>query len=185
MARIGAKYPCWCSNAASSTGIVLGKLNKADVTLNTASTSLPGDDARAEYWSEFTSGTISLDTTNLSDDDATAIYGHTAASGRITCKTTDTAPEGRFAYYRTGVVDNVKCYKFIGYPRVKAVIGNDSDTTKGDTITFTTDNVTFEVMADQTTGEYREFQTYATEAAAKTAVETFCNITTVSNNGTT
>ena len=177
MAKIGAKYPCWCSNATGSTGIVLGKLNQAEVTLNTSSGDLFGDDARAEYWSEFSNGNIALETTHLSDENATAVYGHTASQGRITCKVGDTAPEGKFAYYRVGMVNGEKCYKFIGYNRVKATIGNDSDATKGSNITFATDSVNFEIMADMTTGEYREFETFDTEAAAVTAVKTFCNIT--------
>lgn len=176
MAKIGAKFPCW-KGKSDSAGIVLGKLNQANVTINNASADLYGDDSRAEFWSEVTGGQISIETTHLSDTNATKIFGHTASNGLVTCKVGDAVPEGKFAYYRTGVVNNVPYYKFYGYPRVKAVIANDSDQTKGSNMTFSTENVTFEIMGDESTGEYREFQTFDTEAAAISAVQAFCSVT--------
>ena len=175
MAKIGAKYPCFLP-AGASAGLVLGKLNQANVTINTASGDLYGDDMLAEHYSEFSDGNIAMETTHLSDENATAVFGHTATQGRVVCKTSDLAPEGKFAYYRVVMVGGAKSYKFFGYPRVRARLGNESDQTKNNQITFSTDSLTLDILAVESTGEWREFETFATEAAAISAVNTFCSI---------
>ena len=59
MAEFGAKYPCFKPNGAAS-GIVLGKLAAANLTVNLASGELYADDSLAEQLSEFSSGSLAM-----------------------------------------------------------------------------------------------------------------------------
>lgn len=174
MAKIGAKYPAFKPNNAVS-GIILGRLNAANVTLNSASGEIWGDDIRAEYLSEFSDGSIAMETTNLSDENATVVFGHASFNGRVKCNSGDLAPEGRFAYYRVLMVNGVKYYKAFGYYRVRAVLGNENDQTKSNNITFTTDSVTFQIMTLDN-GDWREYETYESEPDAIAFVKDFCGI---------
>ena len=174
MAKIGAKYPAFKPNGADH-GIVLGKLNKASVNITMASGELAGDDQIAESYSEFYKGQIALDSTNISDDDAVVVFGHTAENGRVVCNAGDSAPEGRFSYYRTVMVNGVKKFKAFGYHRTRAQLGNEEDQTKGSSITFATDSLTLDVMALDN-GVWREYETYDNEADAIAFVNEFCSI---------
>lgn len=180
MAKIGVKYPTFKPNNADH-GVVLGKANKVDLNLTMASGELAGDDAIAEKYSEFGSGQIALESTNISDENAVLVYGHKSTNGRVVCNAGDSAPEGRFAYYRTIMVNGVKKFKAFGYHRTRAQLGNESDQTKGTSITFATDSLTLDVMALDN-GDWREYETYDDEADAIEFVNTFCAIESASDS---
>lgn len=174
MAKIGAKYPAFKPNGAEH-GIILGKLNKASVNITMASGELAGDDMIAEKYSEFSSGQIGLESTNISDDNAVLVFGHKAVEGRVVCNAGDSAPEGRFAYYRTVMVNGVKKFKAFGYYRTRAQLGNEEDQTKGTSISFATDSLTLDVMTLDN-GDWREYETFDDEADARAFVNEFCEV---------
>ena len=175
MAEFGAKHPCFKS-AAKNSGVVLGKLVAANLTVTLASGELYADDALAEELSEFARGSLAMEVDNLDDDTATEIYGAEATEGEVTYNKDDTPPEGVLGYFKTLMVSGAKKYKAFIYPRAKAAIGNDDAQTRGSSITFQTAKPTFTIMADAN-GDWRKTQTFDTEAAAVTYVNTACGIT--------
>ena len=174
MAKIGAKYPCFKSSAASA-GIVLGTLNQCNVTIQLASGEIYGDDRMVENYSEFSSGSAALESTHISDENATILFGHTATNGRVVCKSGDQAPEGRFAYYRVVMVDGVKYFKAFGYYRTRPQLGNENDQTKANNITFSTDSLALSILTMED-GSWREYETYDNEADARAFVQDFCSV---------
>lgn len=176
MAKFGAKYPCFLPNGGSS-GSVLGKLVSANLTVNLASGELYADDILAEQASEFASGSLAMETDDMTDAVAGVIYGATVADGVVTYKSSDTAPYGVLAYYKVLMRSGVKSYQGYCYPRAKAALGNDNAQTKGSSITFQTTQTTFTIMADPTSGAWRETKSFDTEAAAIAWVKSKVSIT--------
>ena len=184
MAGFGAKYPCWAPMTAETdsalptygTGKVLGKLVNANLSITNAEGEIWGDDERAEYLSEFASGTLDVGVTSLTDDDLAAIYGATVADGEVTFSKDDTIPYGCVAYYKVLMRGGVKFYKGYWYPKCKAVLTEDTAETKGSSINFTAENIQFAVD-NPLYGGWRVVETFTTEAAAKTWVKSKVGIT--------
>lgn len=175
MAEFGAKYPCFCPSGATA-GVVLGKLVAANLTVTLASGELYADDALDEQLSEFASGSIAMETNDLTDENAGAIFGCDVTDGVVTYNVGDTAPAGGLGYIKALMRNKVKFYKGIYYPVARAALGNDNAQTKGSSITFSTSQTTFTVMADDK-GDWRKMQTFDTEAEAKAWLQGLCKIT--------
>ena len=175
MAEFGAKYPCF-KPSGTNAGVVIGKLVSANLTVNLASGELYADDTLAEQLSEFSSGSIAMETDNMEDSVASAIYGATVAEGVVTYNKEDTPPEGVLGYYKALMVEGVKKFRAVVYPRAKAAIGNDNAQTRGNSITFNTAQTTFTIF-DDNNGDWRKTKDCDTEAAAKTFINTNCGIT--------
>lgn len=177
MAEFGANHPCFKPDAAQS-GVAIGKLVSANLTVNLASGELYADDGLAEQLSEFSSGTIAMETDDMSDQVASTVYGCKVEGGVVTSNTNDTAPRGGLAYYKTLMRKGVKYYKGFYYPRVRAALGNDNAQTRGSSITFQTTQTTFTVFADDS-GNWRETKTFTDKDSAaawceqKTAVSEY------------
>lgn len=176
MAEFGANYPCFKREDAD-TGVVLGKLVSANLTVNLASGEIYADDSLAEQLSEFSSGTIAMETDDLTDANAAEIYGCKVSDGLVTYNTGDTAPRGHLGYYKVLMRNGKKYYKAYFYPRVRASLGNDNAQTKGSSITFQTSSTTFTVFADDV-GDWRQTETFDSAAAAKAWVDNKCSIST-------
>ena len=127
--------------------VEIGRLVKADLTVNLASGELYAGDELAESLSEFASGTLAVETDDMEDSVASVVYGCEVQEKEAHYKSGDTAPEGGLAYYKTLMRHGKKVYKGIFHPRVKAALGNDSAQTRSNSITFTTTTTTFTVMA--------------------------------------
>ena len=174
MAEFGAKHPCFKKDG-SEAGIVLGKLVSANLTVNLASGELYADDGLDEQLSEFASGTLAMETNDLTDENAAQIYGCKVANQVVTYNSGDTAPSGCLGYYKSLMRNKVKYYKGIFYPCVRAALGNDNAQTKGSSITFATTQTTFTIMAKDN-GDWRETETFTSEAAARAWIESKCGI---------
>lgn len=175
MAEFGANYPCFKAAEAVS-GVVLGKLVSANLTVNLASGELFADDAIAESVAEFSSGSLAMETDDLVDANVALVFGATISGGAIVFNKDDTPPEGKLAYYKVLLRNGVKYYKAFYYPRVKAQLGNDNAQTRGSSITFQTANITFTVMTDDN-GDWRKTKTFESAADAETWINTQCTIT--------
>lgn len=174
MAEFGAKYPCFCGDDATS-GVVLGKLVSANLTVNLASGELYADDGLAEQLSEFANGSIAMETDDLTDDNAAAVYGCKVTEGLVAYNKDDTAPRGALAYYKILMRSGKKYFKGCYYPRVRAAIGNDNAQTRGSQITFNTTSTTFTVFADDN-GDWRKCQTFDTAEECQAWIEKLCKI---------
>ena len=176
MAEFGANYPCFKADGGAS-GMVIGKLVSANLTVNMASGELYADDALAEQLSEFSSGSIAMETDDLTDDNAKVIYGCNVSENIATYNIGDTAPRGCLAYYKVLMRNGTKKYKAYYYPRVRAALGNDNAQTRGNSISFNTTTTSFTVFADDN-GDWRKTNTFETSEDAKTWINTQCGITT-------
>lgn len=165
MAAFGANYPCF-KQEDKDTGVVLGRLVSANLTIQMASGELYADDELAEEVSEFASGSLAMETDDLEDEKAAEIYGCTVSEGEVTYNKDDTAPYGALGYYKALMRKGKKYYKAFFYPRTRAALGNDNAQTRGNSVTFQTTSTTFTVFCDDN-GDWRVHETFATAAEAK------------------
>ncbi|MBR0307626.1 MAG: hypothetical protein IJH92_01905 [Mogibacterium sp.] len=183
MAGFGAKYPCWAplktepanADPTYDPGQVLGKLVSASRSITNAEGELYGDDMRAEYLSEFASGTLDLSVTALTDAQLTALYGANVADGEITFDKDDEIPYGGVGFYQVLVRGGVKYYRGYFYPKCKAIIGDASAETKGSSINFTPEGLQFAIDCPAY-GGWCKVETFDTEAAAIAWVKGKCSI---------
>ncbi len=156
MATYGAKYPKFAPISSEpenalptydgAKAATIGRLVKADLTVNLASGKIFADDELAESADEFSSGTIAMETDDMEDEVASTVYGATVQNSEVHYKAGDTPPLGGLAYYKALMRRGVKYFKGYFYPRVKAALGNDSAATKTDSITFGTTATTFTIF---------------------------------------
>lgn len=174
MAEFGAKHPAFKPKNAAS-GMIIGKLVLANLTVNLASGELYADDSLAEQLSEFSSGNIAMETDNMSDSVASAIYGASVSNGVVTYKKNDTPPEGVLGYYKVLMVNGTKKYRAYVYPRAKAALGNDNAQTRGSSITFQTAQTSFTIFDDES-GAWRKTKDFNTETEAKAFIDSECSV---------
>lgn len=180
MAQFGAKYikfnpikeqPENALPVYGTTGPVqLGRLVKADLTVNNASGELYADDALAESLTEFSSGSLAVETDDMVDEVASVVYGCQVSEKTVHYRVGDTIPEGGLAYYKTLMRQGKKFFKGVFHPRVKAALGNDTAQTRGNSITFGTTATTFTVFACNS-GDWRLTEEFEIEAQAKAWVD--------------
>lgn len=180
MASFGAKYirfnqivgepdralPVYKPGGAVS----LGRLVKADLTVNLASGKLYADDELAESVEEFSSGSLVAETDELEDGSASEIYGCAVIEGEVHYKRGDSPPMGGLAYYKVLMRKGVKFFKGFFYPRVKAALGNDTAQSKGDSITFGTNSTSFTIFGSNS-DDWRITKTFKTEEEAMVWVD--------------
>ena len=85
MASFGAKYPHFSKIKTEPDDALptyegpvnIGRLVKADLTVNLASGKLYADDELAESVDEFSSGSVAMETDDMTDDVAAEVYGST------------------------------------------------------------------------------------------------------------
>jgi len=174
MASFGAKRPRFAKiqtepeNALPTydTPVTIGRLIKGDLSITYASGKLFADDELAESVDEFSSGTVALETDDVVDDVAQEIYGLTVSNGEVSYKAGDTPPPGGLTYHKVLMRRGKKLFKGYYYPRVQAVLGNDTAQTKGDSVTFGTSATNFTVYQSNT-GQWRVTKEFASEAACE------------------
>lgn len=181
MAAFGAKYIKYAQIKAEAENAlptyeatkakVIGLLVKADFSPTYASGELYADDKLAEKQEEFISGTIAVELDELEDDTAALIYGNTLSeTDERVDNSKDNAPYGGLGYIKTLLKNGVKFYRAYYYPKVRAVIGNDSANTKSNSITFATAPTSFTVY-EANNGDWRQTKKFDTEAAAKAWID--------------
>lgn len=175
MASFGAKYPYFNPVKEEPEGKLpiyknpepsrIGRLVKADLTVNLSSGKLFADDVLAESVEEFSSGSIAMETDDMEDTVAAEVYGCEVVDNEVHYNTADDPPAGGLAYFKKLMRQKKVLYKGYFYPLVKASLGNDTAQTKGDSVTFGTNSTTFTVFACET-GDWRFTQEFQTEAEA-------------------
>jgi phi13 family phage major tail protein len=188
MAVFGAQYPCFAAfkNAETpealptyDTGVVLGELVSANMTVNLNSAEIYGDDKLIEKVDGFESATVALETVDMTDEVAALLFGATVETGgELTFTPDDTPPYGGLAYYKATMRGGVIKYKCYFFPKAKAALGNDNVQTKGSSITFQPTTTTFTITAPlKDESEWMVTNTVDTVAAAKTWIQGKVNIT--------
>lgn len=174
MASFGAKYPYFSKVKEEPAGklpvyesdpVRIGKLVKADLTVNLASGKLYADDALAESVDEFVSGSIAMETDDMEDSVAAVVYGAKVEEKLVRYNQGDAPPAGGLGYIKRLMRNKKVICKGYYYPLVKAALGNDTAQTKTDSITFGTNATTFTVFACEN-GDWRHTEEFETEEAA-------------------
>ncbi len=162
--------------------VQLGRLVKADLAVTMASGKLYADDELAESLDEFSSGALAVETDDMEDSVAAEVYGCEVTEKEVHYKYGDTPPEGGVAYYKVLVRKGVRSFKGFFYPRAKAVLGNDTAQTRGDSITFNTASTSFTIFTCNS-GDWRITHECATEAEARAWVDEKLSGTGTSGSG--
>ena len=190
--KIGAKYPCFAPIATEpeselptySTPItVIGELISSNLTITLATGELYSDDALNISVSDFVSGQVAMTTDGLDDEAAEGIYGATIEEegSLVKYNVGDEAPYGGLAYYcQMKSKAGGTYYKGYFFPKVQAAMGNDNSSTKGSSVTFSTNNTNFTVMKANN-GDWMHTEVLDSEAAAKAWVTSV--LTTQSGGG--
>lgn len=148
----------------------LGKAVSCSVSITNNSAMLYGDDTLAESDTSFASGTITL---GVTDDDETIfapLLGHTIdAGGEVVKASTDTAPYVGVGRIVTKMVNGAYKYKVEFIYKVKFSEPSKDESTKGESIEFTTPSVegTIAALAD-VNGTWSKSKTFDTKSDALT-----------------
>nr|DAG11683.1 MAG TPA: tail tube protein [Caudoviricetes sp.] len=187
MARIGARYPKYCKvtvtqnpdgseNESLSVGAVAGKAIGVNTTISADAVMQYADDGIAETAAEFTSGTIALELNDTIDGvEADLLGSEITEDGVFISHGDDNAPYVRFGYVEAHLLNNVKDFRVVVYPRVKFAPPNTEATTKGQTITFGSATLNGTVMRDKD-GAWRLRKTFSTQLDAVAFLNSQVNI---------
>ena len=186
MAKYGAKYLQWAPFAAENPDaletafpkygdpISLGALVSVTDTPTFNEAKMYGDNALKEHVNEFKECGVAVELTDLANSVASAVLGATISEeteNDLEFSAEDNAPYGGLAFYINKMVDGVKSYHGIYYPKLKASMQGTAYTTKGDSITLAGGSLNFTAAAPMN-GKWKvESDDYPTEAGAKAWVD--------------
>ena len=181
MASIGLKYVAWAElntepataipTYKTSSGVVLGKAVSANLSIQRAEAELYADDMLAEYVSEFSSATLTMEVDNISLQNQATIYGATYNEGEMQVSADDTPPYGGIGGYQVLMVQGVRKYRAWFFPKAKATFPDWTGTTKGSSISFGTAPLDMRI-ASPAYGAWYYIKEFDTEAAAKAYIDT-------------
>lgn len=187
MARTGARYPKYCKvtvtqnpdgteNEVLSVGAVAGKAIGVNSTINADAVMQYADDGVAETAAEFTSGTVALELNDTIDGvEADLLGSEITEDGVFISHGDDNAPYVKLGYIEAHLLNNVKDFRAVIYPRVKFAPPNTEAATKGQSITFGSATLNGTIMRDKD-GAWRLRKTFATQAEAVSFLNTQLNI---------
>lgn len=148
----------------------LGKAVSCSVSITNNEAKLYGDDALAESDTSFASGTITLGTTDDDDTVFAPLLGHTIdQSGEVVKASTDVAPYVGVGRIVTKMVNGVYKYKVEFIYKAKFSEPSKDETTKGESVEFTTPSVEGVIAAlGDVNGTWSKTKTFTSKAEALT-----------------
>lgn len=178
MASIGLKYVAWAPVATEpatavptfGVGMVVGKAVSANLQITNAEAELYADDMLAEYVSEFTSASLTMEVDNIALDKQAKLYGATFDGTELAVSGNDNAPYGGVGGYQVLMVGGVKKYRAYFFPKAKATVPDWSASTKGASVSFGTQPLNLKIAAPNF-GPWYYLAEFTTEAAAKAYVD--------------
>lgn len=179
MAVFGAKYIKFAKIKTEEEGklpeyesaVELGALVKADMTVTLAAGEIYANNRLDEKIEEFAGGVLAVEVSDMNDEVESEVFGSTLSDDKeLVDNTADEIPYGGIAYYKTLVRNGKKVYRAFYYPKVKAVIGNDTAATKGSSITLSPTALNFNIFEPET-GDWRYRQTFDKEEDAAAYVD--------------
>ena len=152
-----------------SEGFQCGEAVGSDITPNYNEGSLYGDDKLAEYVKEFKDADVTLTVTELPLQAAKTMFGHeiSEADKSVTYAIGDNANYVGYGFCAQEIKGGEVSYTAAWLPKVEFGDPAESFTTKGDSITFGTPQVSGKAAADST-GKWKYKQTFATKEEALT-----------------
>lgn len=165
-----------------SDGFQCGRAVSTAITPNYSDAELYADNVQVEYVSEFKNANVTLGLDRLPVAAATVVFGHTVdetageSKGTETDKGADSASYVGYGFITAEMVDGNKQYRACILTKVKFIEGEESFETKGDTITFSTPNLSGRAMADCDDVWRIKSPYFTTEDAANEWIKTKLNI---------
>ncbi len=174
MARIGLKnfrYSELDDNEDVKAPKTLGKAIDCKVSLELNSAELFADDALAESDYTFNKGNVTITVDDDDDQILAPLLGHEVSEeGEIVRKDTDVAPYIAFGRILTKMVGGKYKYKVEYLSKVKFKDTMPDETTKGESIEFTTVSIEGSVMK-KANGEWSKSRTFDTYEEASTYLD--------------
>jgi hypothetical protein len=183
MAKKGLKYLKWGKTLSDdsfdalpihdpSKTYVIGRMNSATFTPQTASGEIYGDDEIAEQTTEIVGATLATVLTEIDDEAAADLFGETVDSetGEIRSSVSDNPGMGGLCYYGVDQIRGNTVYTAYYYPRVTAVLPTETLNTKGSAITFGTYPVTFNAASSKN-GTVRIRKAFTDEAECRAWID--------------
>lgn len=178
MANIGLTNIWWAELTETSDGTptydgakTLGKAVSCSVSISNNDAKLYGDDAIAESDTSFASGTVTMGVTDDDDTIFAPLLGHTITDGEVIKKTDDNAPYVGVGRIVTKMVNGAYKYKVEFLPKVKFSEPSRDETTKGESIEFSTPSIEG-VVATLKDGTWNKSKTFNTKSDALTYLQT-------------
>lgn len=147
----------------------LGKAVSCSVSITNNEAKLYGDDALAESDTSFASGTINLGVTDDDDTIFAPLLGHTITDGEVVKTSVDVAPYVGCGRIVTKMVNGAYKYKVEFLYKVKFSEPSRDETTKGESIEFSTPSVEGIIAAlGDVKGTWSKTKTFTTKSDALT-----------------
>ena len=165
-------------------------MTNVDASINTFKGKFYADNGVAEQANMYESGTFNVDTADISQAAAKLLLGLTEAAITGVTGITDTNPKEliydddmNIPFLGAGfiikkMVNNVLAWRAVVFKRVKFDIPNEAAETQGETINWQTDNVSAEIVRDESAKhEWKREATFTTEAQAEAYIKNLLSIT--------
>lgn len=147
----------------------LGKAVSCSTSITNNEAKLYGDDTLAESDTSFSSGTITLGVTDDDDTVFAALLGHTVSNGEVIKAATDAAPYVGVGRIVTKMVNGAYKYKVEFLYKVKFSEPSKDETTKGESIEFSTPSIEGLIAAlDDVATTWNKSKTFNTKSDALT-----------------
>lgn len=184
MSKIGCNHPCFAPIATQpasslptySSGVVIGKLVEANLSVTLMSGKLFADDGVAESVDEFSSGSLAMAFDDMSDAVTRTLFDKSLSGDDTVDNVDDTPPYGGLAYYKSLRKNGVNYWKGYFYPKARATLGNDNVSTKTQSVNFQNEGVTFAIERCNSKDWRIVSQDFTTEAAAIAWVESKAHV---------
>lgn len=177
MAKIGVKHFLlgMLTEAADGTATYgapkkPGKAVSASVNITSNTAELYADDSLAESDYSFQSGDITLGIDNDDIETLGFALGHTVTDGEMVSNSNDIAPYLGVGRIVTKMVGGVKKYRVLFLNKVKFSEPSESDSTKGESVTFGTHELGGRIHT-LPNGDWRKSKEFTSEDAAAAYLE--------------
>ena len=175
MANIGLTN-IWFSKLTENNGVPsyegatnLGKAVSCSVSITNNDARLYGDDVLAESDTSFANGTITLGVTDDDDTVFAPLLGHTITDGEVVKTASDAAPYVGVGRIVTKMVNGAYKYKVEFLYKVKFSEPSRDETTKGESIEFSTPSVEGIIATlDDEGGTWNKSKTFTSKSDALT-----------------
>lgn len=183
MAKKGLKYLKWGKTISDESyealpiydpakTFVVGRMNSATYTPQTATGEIYGDDEIAEQATEIIGATLATVLTEVEDDAAIAMFGEQfdEETGEIRSTISDNQASGGLGFYGIDQIRGETVYTAYFCPNVRAVTPTETLNTKGASLTFGTYPVTFNVTSSKN-GTVRIRKVFESEAECRAWID--------------
>ena len=178
MANIGLTNIWWAELTEGSDGTpsydgakTLGKAVSCSVSVSNNDAKLYGDDAIAESDTSFANASVTMGVTDDDDSIFAPLLGHSIEDGEVVKKSDDNAPYVGVGRIVTKMVNGEYKYKVEFLPKVKFSEPSRDETTKGESIEFSTPSIEG-VVATLKDGTWNKTKTFTSKSDALTYLQT-------------